>query len=301
MPVKPGVFPQFVPTRPALQRWKSRPLDGAFGPLRACTREVATFGTCIVAPCRSPRLTWSILSTLHLKSAPVAIAFLAAPPSGIPTGSTVPGRPGAATGRKPPEGRAFYTTAQDHTNCPVGAFTHGVELSPRRRRAAGARRHDDRAQVPEGRRNPADLPHRTEPMQVAAYAPLASTPSSPTWSSSAGMSRQIMLPLRGRPCGRRLRRRDRHGPSGVRDAPAGAAVGRRRPPAWDVSATASIPACRTMSSTSRSRSACWWLLQHLRTTLVANTELEKSTRGVPPRCRPDAPHLNLAGTPRHGL
>ena len=28
------------------------------------------------------------------------------------------------------EGQAFYTTAADHTNCPIGAFTHGVELSP---------------------------------------------------------------------------------------------------------------------------------------------------------------------------
>ena len=28
------------------------------------------------------------------------------------------------------EGAAFFTTGDDHLNCPIGAYTHGVELPP---------------------------------------------------------------------------------------------------------------------------------------------------------------------------
>ena len=70
----------------------------------------------------------STLSTVGLSSPPVAVAFLPEPPAGLPRVS----RPDAAScgyWQQASQGHAFYTMPDDHTNCPVGAFTHGVPLS----------------------------------------------------------------------------------------------------------------------------------------------------------------------------
>src|ERR1700722_11740718 len=69
------------------------------------------------------------LSQIGLTAAPVAVAFLTTPPAGLPH----IGKLAAARCRDREQaagGPAFYTTPEDHGNCPVGAFTHGVELSP---------------------------------------------------------------------------------------------------------------------------------------------------------------------------
>jgi uncharacterized protein (DUF169 family) len=132
------------------------------------------------------------LSALQLEAAPVAIAFLAAPPPGLPRIDR-PRPAGCGYWKEASEGRAFYTTAGDHANCPVGAFTHGVELST-----------DKAAELQalvgtmielkylKGEEIPL-IPHRTAPMQVAAYAPLASSPFAPDIVVFRGNVRQIML------------------------------------------------------------------------------------------------------------
>jgi uncharacterized protein (DUF169 family) len=133
-----------------------------------------------------------ILSTLQLKSAPVAIAFLAAPPPGL-SRIDRPRPAGCAYWKEASEGRAFYTTAQDHTNCPVGAFTHGVELSTEKSAELQAvvgrmieLKYLRSEEIPL-------IPRRTAPMQIAAYAPLASSPFAPDMVVFRGTVKQIML------------------------------------------------------------------------------------------------------------
>ena len=71
----------------------------------------------------------SLAQLLSLTSAPVAIAFVDAAPAGVPS-SPPASQPAAATGAAPPPGEVFYTVADDHKRCPVGAHTHNVPLSP---------------------------------------------------------------------------------------------------------------------------------------------------------------------------
>jgi uncharacterized protein (DUF169 family) len=133
-----------------------------------------------------------ILSTLQLKSAPVAIAFLATPPPGVPRIDR-PRPAGCGYWKEASEGRAFYTTAQDHTNCPIGAFTHGVELSAEKAVELQALFGTMiELKYLKGEEIPL-IPHRTAPMQVAAYAPLASSPFAPDMVVFRGNVRQIML------------------------------------------------------------------------------------------------------------
>src|SRR5688572_23630573 len=67
------------------------------------------------------------LSRLHLSRPPVAVAFVATPPQGL---ARVDRAAAAGCGywKHASDGHAFYTTAEDHFNCPVGAFTHGAPL-----------------------------------------------------------------------------------------------------------------------------------------------------------------------------
>ncbi|HUQ71671.1 MAG TPA: DUF169 domain-containing protein, partial [Planctomycetaceae bacterium] len=69
------------------------------------------------------------ISRLNLDRPPVAVGFLAAPPAGLPHVDR-PQPAGCGYWKYASDGHGFYTTPQDHENCTVGAFTHGVSLSP---------------------------------------------------------------------------------------------------------------------------------------------------------------------------
>ncbi len=70
-------------------------------------------------------------SRLSLTRRPVAVAFLDAEPTGVPKFSgTEPA--GCSFWRLAAEGRTFYTVPADHFNCPVGAYTHNIQLPPDR-------------------------------------------------------------------------------------------------------------------------------------------------------------------------
>jgi uncharacterized protein (DUF169 family) len=68
---------------------------------------------------------------LSMSHRPVAIAFLDAPPAGVPkfSGSEPAG---CSFWRLAAAGRTFYTVAADHFNCAVGAYTHNIQLPPAR-------------------------------------------------------------------------------------------------------------------------------------------------------------------------
>ena len=62
---------------------------------------------------------------------PVAVAYLDAPPAGVArfTG-TVPS--GCSFWRLAAEGLGFCTVPGDHFNCPIGSYTHAIDLPPER-------------------------------------------------------------------------------------------------------------------------------------------------------------------------
>src|SRR6476646_7050656 len=58
---------------------------------------------------------------------PVAVSYLDAPPAGVEKFSgTVPS--GCTFWRLAAEGRSFYTVPSDFYNCPIGSFTHAIDL-----------------------------------------------------------------------------------------------------------------------------------------------------------------------------
>jgi uncharacterized protein (DUF169 family) len=132
------------------------------------------------------------LSALGFTNGPVAMAFLTTPPAGFQRVDRADAA-GCGYWKQASEGRAFYTMADDHGNCPIGAFTHGVELSPEKGRELQSLvdtmielKYIQSDEVP-------SIPRRTTPMQVTAYAPLAQATFSPDVVIFRGNVRQIML------------------------------------------------------------------------------------------------------------
>ena len=129
---------------------------------------------------------------MNLDRAPVAVAFLDAPPAGLGHMER-PEAAGCGYWKLASEGQSFYTTADDHQNCPVGAFTHGVELSPTK----GAELQSLVTTMIELRylksEDVAQLPHRNQPLRIAAYAPLDRATFDADVVIFRGNARQIML------------------------------------------------------------------------------------------------------------
>jgi uncharacterized protein (DUF169 family) len=129
---------------------------------------------------------------LGLTSPPVAIAFRSEPPAGVPH---VPQSlaAGCAYWSHAAAGHSFYTTADDHYGCPVGAHTHGITLPAER---AGELQsvvgtmislHYLREQEVPG------IPRRAAPFGVAVYAPLREATFEPDLVLVRGIPRQLMV------------------------------------------------------------------------------------------------------------
>jgi uncharacterized protein (DUF169 family) len=132
------------------------------------------------------------LIQMNFESAPVAVAFLEQPPPSLER----VGRPepaGCAYWKLAAAGAAFYTTPEDHGNCPVGAFTHGVELTPpQQQELQGLVTTMVELKYLKSEEVPA-IPRRTSPLKIAAYAPLAQATFNPDVVICRGTARQIMI------------------------------------------------------------------------------------------------------------
>jgi uncharacterized protein (DUF169 family) len=133
-----------------------------------------------------------VLDRLNLQWQPVAIAFMSAPPAELPrVARALPA--GCAYWKHASEGHGFYTMPEDHYNCTVGAFTHGVTLPAARKQelesVIGTMINLEYLASDEV----ASIPHRQEAMQVAAYAPLADATFAPDVVVFRGNARQLML------------------------------------------------------------------------------------------------------------
>src|SRR5262245_12408528 len=132
------------------------------------------------------------LRSLNLQWKPVAIAFMQTPPTQLPrVDRTLPA--GCAYWKYASEGHSFYTVPDDHFNCPVGAFTHGVTLPETQKieleDLIGTMLKLEYLHGEEV----AEIPHRHEPLKVAAYAPLEDATFKPDVVVVRGNVRQMML------------------------------------------------------------------------------------------------------------
>ncbi|HEY2435100.1 MAG TPA: DUF169 domain-containing protein [Vicinamibacterales bacterium] len=136
--------------------------------------------------------TTSLESLLQLTSAPVAITFSDEPPAGIPRAGAAEAA-GCGYWRRAAEGDVFYTVADDHKRCPVGAHTHNVPLSP-----AEQQELMGLVQTMVGlsyirMEEVSAIPTRKTPLRVATYAPLGKAPVPPDVVLVRGNARQLML------------------------------------------------------------------------------------------------------------
>jgi uncharacterized protein (DUF169 family) len=120
------------------------------------------------------------------------MAFIAEAPAGLPKVSRAEAA-GCGYWKLASEGRSFYTTPADHGNCPIGAFTHGVELSGDQRKELNGL-VGTMIQLKYLKSNEVQsIPHRVDPMRVAVYAPLERASFAPDVVLFCGNARQIML------------------------------------------------------------------------------------------------------------
>ena len=134
----------------------------------------------------------TLTNLLQLSSPPVAITFVDKAPEGVPHVEALEPA-GCGYWRRAAEGEVFFTTADDHKSCPVGAHTHNVPLTPAEQEGlmglVGTMvglNYLKMEEVP-------GIPTRTTPMQLAVYAPLALAPVDPDVVLVRGNARQLML------------------------------------------------------------------------------------------------------------
>jgi uncharacterized protein (DUF169 family) len=129
---------------------------------------------------------------LNLRAPPVAIAFCPTAPEGVAhVSQTEPA--GCGYWRRAAGGEVFYTVADDHKRCPVGAHTHHVELTPDESKELQGLigtmvglEYLKAEEVPQ-------IPTLKQPFAVAVYAPLDRAPLQPDVVLVRGNARQLML------------------------------------------------------------------------------------------------------------
>jgi uncharacterized protein (DUF169 family) len=134
----------------------------------------------------------SLTELLQLETPPVAISFVDTPPAGVAHVAT-PEPAGCGYWRRAAAGQVFFTTADDHKRCPVGAHTHFVPLT--------ASEQEElmglvKTMVGLSYLKMEDVPkiaRRSTPLQTAVYAPLPLAPIPPDVVLVRGNSRQLML------------------------------------------------------------------------------------------------------------
>jgi uncharacterized protein (DUF169 family) len=129
---------------------------------------------------------------LGLSTTPVAVTFQASAPAGVPRIDAA-GPSGCTYWKLAGEGRTFYTEASDHYNCPIGSYTHGIDLPANRAQelpdvlgtmfGLGYVRQEE---VP-------GIPRRQGAFGVAVYAPLADAALEPDVVLIRGNAKQVML------------------------------------------------------------------------------------------------------------
>src|SRR3989441_8647317 len=133
----------------------------------------------------------TIMYSLNLRVAPIAVCLTDKPPQGIPA-SAQPAAAGCVFWERGAQG-AFVTSQKDHSNCAVGMFTHHMPLT------TAAQQEDLNTCLKVfgdlGYVRPEDIPGipvLKEEAKYVVYAPLASTPLAPATVLLFANSRQSL-------------------------------------------------------------------------------------------------------------
>src|SRR5262245_40478954 len=128
---------------------------------------------------------------LALKTSPVALTFGETALANLPRAASGPS--GCSYWKRAAEGQSFYTEAADHYNCPIGAYTHGIDMPPTQMQelqgvvnlmiSLGYFRGEEVSRIP----------RREERFGVAVYQPLADATETPDVVLVRGNAKQVML------------------------------------------------------------------------------------------------------------
>jgi len=134
----------------------------------------------------------ALQQTLDLKWPPISITFTKERPSDIERIGEAAAS-GCTYWRLAAEGKVFYTEAADHYGCPIGSYTHAVELP-----SAQSKELEGMIETMVGlsylkMEEVPTIPKREEPFRFAIYAPLADAPIEPDVVIVRGNAKQMML------------------------------------------------------------------------------------------------------------
>lgn len=135
------------------------------------------------------KLERQFIEAIGLERRPVAIAFCDAPPEGL---AKFHGREPAGCGfwRLAASGAAFYTEPDDHANCPIGSYTHGLPQPD------GPLQDTLGFMAGIGYVRPEEVPgiaRLPQAPKVIVYAPLAEAPLPPAAVLFSGRPGRLML------------------------------------------------------------------------------------------------------------
>jgi uncharacterized protein (DUF169 family) len=140
----------------------------------------------------NPELRDSLQHLLGSTAEPVAISFFDSAPAGVERiGSAAPA--GCAYWKIAADGEVFYTIGEDHLNCPIGAYTHGVELGADTQGQLEGMIHKMVGIKYLRMEEVAGIPKRREPLRFVYYAPLSKAQGVPDVVLLRGNPRQMML------------------------------------------------------------------------------------------------------------
>ncbi len=129
---------------------------------------------------------------LNLETAPVAVTFHESQPDDVSRVEKAEAS-GCTYWKRASEGKTFYTEASDHYNCPIGCYTHNVELPDAQMEELentlglmGELGYISMEEVP-------SIPRRDNPFQNAVYAPLGDAADIPDVVIVSGTPKQMML------------------------------------------------------------------------------------------------------------
>ena len=133
-----------------------------------------------------------LIELLALRSQPVAIKFQDAAPEGVPR-INVAALSGCTYWKSAAEGHTFFTEASDHYGCPIGSYTHGIDMPEATAKELEGLvgtmvqlEYINMAEVP-------GIPRRGETFGVAIYAPLTAAAFAPDVVLVSGNAKQTML------------------------------------------------------------------------------------------------------------
>lgn len=133
-----------------------------------------------------------IQQLLDLATTPVAVTFHDTQPDSVSRVEKTEAS-GCTYWRRAAEGKTFYTEASDHYNCPIGCYTHNVELPDAQMQELentlglmGELGYIAMKEVP-------GIPRRETPFNSAVYAPLADASDTPDVVIISGTPSQMML------------------------------------------------------------------------------------------------------------